>query len=148
MKEEDFDPKRYLHIRVTRLGEFSPVGWFFTMDIFLKIIEVAQKAHGKGYATILAKLFRLHFGRLFLKLIWSPCYLYTYVHTRTVELASTKSYWRCKTTPRRPEAAPQPRRPMCWRLLSLSGLGFCRSLDRKAIKAKFCHYFDQCQYQK
>jgi hypothetical protein len=42
--------------RVTRLGEFSPIGYLFSLGGFLKITEIAQiLVHGTSYALILTK---------------------------------------------------------------------------------------------
>jgi hypothetical protein len=46
--------------RVTRLGEFSPIGWLFTFGTFVKITEVAQIIgllffHTKSYVLIFTK---------------------------------------------------------------------------------------------
>jgi hypothetical protein len=45
--------------RVTRLGEFSPIGRFYSLGSFLKITEVAQILglffQGKSYVLILTK---------------------------------------------------------------------------------------------
>jgi hypothetical protein len=61
--------------RVTRLGEFSPIGRLFTL--VLKIIELAQNF---GYLLsryqlciiFATKMVGQHFGDFFQKLIWSP----------------------------------------------------------------------------
>jgi hypothetical protein len=55
------DRKMYSTDRVTRWGEFSPIGWLFTLGIFLKITELcspyfwATFSRSWGYALILAK---------------------------------------------------------------------------------------------
>jgi hypothetical protein len=77
-----FGPKRFRQkwniTRVTRLGEFSPIGRLFSFASILKITEVAQVL-GLLFSKVPVsinldkKLDGLHFGRLFQKLIWSPC---------------------------------------------------------------------------
>jgi hypothetical protein len=63
--------------RVTRLGEFSPLGWLFTVDNFYKIKEVAQNfillfpRKSCGFLFV-KKWVGLHLGWLFHELIWSP----------------------------------------------------------------------------
>jgi hypothetical protein len=37
--------------RVTRYGEFSTIGWLFTLGSFLKMTEVAQN-HGPHYTNV------------------------------------------------------------------------------------------------
>jgi hypothetical protein len=62
--------------RVTRLGEFSPIGRLFSLASLLKITEVAQLLfpHNQLRINFDKKLVGQHFGRLsFHKLIWSPC---------------------------------------------------------------------------
>jgi hypothetical protein len=64
--------------RVTRLGDFSLFGQLFTLGCFLKLRKVAKII---GLLLPQYMLFitfdtmgwvGLHFGRFFLKLIWSP----------------------------------------------------------------------------
>jgi hypothetical protein len=64
---------------VTRLDEFSPTVWLFTLGSFyVKITEVAQ-TNGLVLSVVKAmnwsseKLIGLQFGQLFHKSIWSPC---------------------------------------------------------------------------
>jgi hypothetical protein len=64
-------------IRVTRLGEFLPFVRLFSLGSFWEITEVAQ-IYGVLFPQVKLcinfdkKMFGLHFGRLFHKLIWSP----------------------------------------------------------------------------
>jgi hypothetical protein len=63
--------------RVTRLGEFSHIERLFPLGSFLKNTELA-KIFGYFFPQISLcinfgkKWHGLHFGRFFLKLIWSP----------------------------------------------------------------------------
>jgi hypothetical protein len=60
--------------RVTVLGEFSPVGDCFTLDIFWKLPK--KPTFLATFSTVVHNLTKkvvgLHFGRFFNKLIWSP----------------------------------------------------------------------------
>jgi hypothetical protein len=63
--------------RVTRLGDFSSIGWLFSFSIFL----ITEVWHFIGLLFMKYKLpnnfdqnwVGLHFGR-FLKLVWGRCY--------------------------------------------------------------------------
>jgi hypothetical protein len=66
--------------RVTRLGQFSPLGQLFSVGSFLTITEVAE-----NFVTIFTRikwciyfdknvLGYYIFGRFFTKQIWSPCF--------------------------------------------------------------------------
>jgi hypothetical protein len=59
--------------RATRLGKFSQIGHFFTLDGFLKSTGqiLGSFIHVKSY-VFLQKWFWLHIGRYFRKLIRSP----------------------------------------------------------------------------
>jgi hypothetical protein len=64
--------------RVTRLGEFSPIGRLFTLGSVLKSTEEAQFIwrlflHQKIRICFDKKWDGLNFGRFFHKHIWSPC---------------------------------------------------------------------------
>jgi hypothetical protein len=69
--------QRYEIGRVTRLGEFSPIGRLFTLGSFLKITKVAHIfgasffPRKKGCVDFSKKWLGLHFERIFQKLIWS-----------------------------------------------------------------------------
>jgi hypothetical protein len=64
--------------RVTRLGEFSPFGWLFTLGSFSKISKVTQIlgatfVHSTSCVLIFGKTWvGVHFVQFFHKLIWSP----------------------------------------------------------------------------
>jgi hypothetical protein len=66
-----------VRVRVTRLGDFSPIWRLFTLATFWKITEVPQ-IFGMLFPCLILcikfekKWFGLHFGRLCHKLIWSP----------------------------------------------------------------------------
>jgi hypothetical protein len=61
------------------LGEFSPIEPLFALGSLLEITKVGQLwgqffSYRKSFVFIIEKNgFWLHFGRLFHKLIWSPC---------------------------------------------------------------------------
>jgi hypothetical protein len=64
--------------RVNRLGEFSLIGQLFSVASLYKITEVAQIfgllfPQYQLYINLDKKLVGTHYGRLFRKLIWSPC---------------------------------------------------------------------------
>jgi hypothetical protein len=42
MYADDSSEQKLAMFRVTRLGEFSPIGWLFTLGSFLKMTKVAQ----------------------------------------------------------------------------------------------------------
>jgi hypothetical protein len=63
---------------VTRLGEFSPIGWLFNLFSVLKIAEVVnifglRFQRFNLYINFGKKRVGRHFGRFFHKLIWPPC---------------------------------------------------------------------------
>jgi hypothetical protein len=59
--------------RVTRLDEFLPFGWLFTLAMFYKSSANFWATFSMQLSISLAKQWvGLHFGRLFRKLIWSP----------------------------------------------------------------------------
>jgi hypothetical protein len=69
--------QRTVWSRVTRLGDFSPLGRLSTLSSFIKIPSRRQLSdtyfHGKIFVLIWTKNWvGLHFGRLFNKLLWSP----------------------------------------------------------------------------
>jgi hypothetical protein len=60
--------------RVTRLGEFSPVGRLFSLGTCLEITEIVQFL-GLLFPKLCINFDKgvgLHFGQFFRKLIWSP----------------------------------------------------------------------------
>jgi hypothetical protein len=65
--------------RVTRLGEFSPIGWLFTLGRFLQITRVAlincaTFFFGKCYVLILKKTgWTIFCAIIFTKRVWSLC---------------------------------------------------------------------------
>jgi hypothetical protein len=71
-----------------RLGEISPIGQMFTEGYFYKMIEVTicnfvtAFFRGKIYINLDQKLFCLHLGEHFHKLIWSPCFQTTIIFLR------------------------------------------------------------------
>jgi hypothetical protein len=70
--------RRTIGGRVTRLGEFSPIGRLFTFCSFSEITEAARvyklpfSTDEVKYLSLAKKCVGLHFGRFFQKLIWSP----------------------------------------------------------------------------
>jgi hypothetical protein len=66
--------------RVTRLGEFSPIGWMFTLGYFFsKIAQWTQKFFSIVKCRYICmnqdkNWVCLHFGRFCHKHIWSPCW--------------------------------------------------------------------------
>jgi hypothetical protein len=73
----EFRPKHLLvAARVTRFGDFSPIGRLFSLGILFNA-EIAQIL-GHPFFTVKVmfrlrrKRFGQHFGRLFNRLIWSP----------------------------------------------------------------------------
>jgi hypothetical protein len=72
------ESQKWLKSRVTRFGVFSPVGRLFTLGSRLKMTEVVQILgllfpQYKLRVDFSKKWVGIHFGRLFHKLIWSPC---------------------------------------------------------------------------
>jgi hypothetical protein len=70
-------PCQLPEIRVTRLGEFSPIGWLLTLSFFANDRNSANSSttfpQCTSYAFILLKWVGLHFEGLVRKRIWSPC---------------------------------------------------------------------------
>jgi hypothetical protein len=68
--------------RVTRLGEFSPLHWaivyfgqcFENYRSYVNFLAIFLRGISCMYIYFDKSLFGPHFGRLFHKLIWSPCF--------------------------------------------------------------------------
>jgi hypothetical protein len=74
-------PDRYLFVleaarRVTRLGEFSPIGQLFTLSnvcMYVVLNFGLLFLRKKICINFVKKMFGLHLGRFFHKPIWPPC---------------------------------------------------------------------------
>jgi hypothetical protein len=90
---------RTVRTRVTGLGEFSRIGWFFSLGQFFNYKSSLNLSHFfprcDSYALILAKKWvGLHFGRFFShQLIWSPCFWRTWLDPRSIKTFRLTTLW-------------------------------------------------------